>query len=80
MPATPSQDSSAIAINQMWQSRSRRIVTRSVTYIFDILSRCIAEGDSQTRTFCFAVNRVAKIVDSGLFDVGDALSVIRAGR
>lgn len=71
----PSQDSSTIAINQMWQSRSRRIVTRSVTYIFDILSRCIEDGDSQTRTFRFAVNRVAKIVESGLFDVGDALSV-----
>lgn len=71
----PSQDSSTVAINQMWQSRSRRIVTKSVTYIFDILSRCIAEGDTQTRTFRFAVNRVAKIVDSGLFDVGDALSV-----
>ena len=71
----PSQDSSTIAINQMWQSRSRRIVTRSVTYIFEILSRCIAEGDTQSRTFRFAVNRVAKIVDSGLFDVGDALSI-----
>ena len=71
----PSQDSSTTAINQMWESRSRRIVTRSVTYIFEILSRCIAEGDSQTRTFRFAVNRVAKIVDSGLFDVGDALSI-----
>jgi hypothetical protein len=71
----PSQDSSTIAINQMWQSRSRRIVTKSVTYIFEILSRCIAEGDTQTRTFRFAVNRVAKIVESGLFDVGDALSV-----
>jgi hypothetical protein len=71
----PSQDSSTIAINQMWQSRSRRIVTRSITYIFEILSRCIAEGDSQSRKFRFAVNRVAKIVDSGLFDVGDALSI-----
>nr|WP_284699070.1 RNA-directed DNA polymerase [Sphingomonas lycopersici] len=71
----PSQDSSTIAIDQMWKSRSRRIVTRSVSYIFDILSRCIAAGDSQTRTFRFAVNRVAKIVESGLFDVGDALSI-----
>lgn len=71
----PSQDGSTVAINQMWQSRSRRIVTKSVTYIFDILSRCIENGDSQTRTFRFAVNRVAKIVESGLFDVGDALSV-----
>lgn len=71
----PSQDSSTIAIDQMWKSRSRRIVTRSVTYIFEILSQCIAAGDSQTRTFRFAVNRVAKIVESGLFDVGDALSI-----
>ena len=71
----PSQDSSTIAINQMWQSRSRRIVTKSVTYIFEILSQCIAAGDSQTRTFRFAVNRVAQIVESGLFDVGDALSI-----
>jgi len=70
----PSQDSSTIAINQMWQSRSRRIVTRSVAYIFNILTSCISDGDTQTRQFRFAVNRVAQIVDSGLFDVGDALS------
>lgn len=70
----PSQDSSTISINQMWQSRSRRIVTRSVAYIFNILTDCIEAGETQTRQFRFAVNRVAQIVDSGLFDVGDALS------
>ncbi len=71
----PSQDSTTTAINQMWQSRSRRIVTRSVTYIFDILSDCIASGETQSRQFRFAVNRIAQIVESGLFDVGDALSI-----
>lgn len=70
----PSQDSSTAAIDQMWRSRSRRIITRSVTYIFDILTKCIADGDSQTRKFRFAVNRVAQIVESGLFDVGNALA------
>lgn len=70
----PSQDSSTIAINQMWQSRSRRVVTRSVAYIFNILNSCIETGDTQTRQFRFAVNRVAQIVESGLFDVGGALS------
>lgn len=70
----PSQDSATIAINQMWQSRSRRIVTRSVEHIFGILTNCIEAGDTQTRQFRFAVNRVARIVESGLFDVGDALS------
>ena len=70
----PSQDSTTTAINQMWQSRSRRIVTRSVTYIFEILTKCIEAGETQTRSFRFAVNRVAQIVESGLFDVSDALS------
>src|SRR3546814_14484852 len=47
---------------------------RSVTYIFEILSKCIEAGETQTRSFRFAVNRVAQIVESGLFDVSDALS------
>src|SRR3546814_8636005 len=67
----PSQDSTTTAINQMWQSRSRRIVMRSVTYIFEILSKCIEAGETQTRSFRFAVNRVAQIVESGLFDVSE---------
>ncbi|WP_252349183.1 RNA-directed DNA polymerase [Ochrobactrum sp. BTU1] len=70
----PSQDSSTTAINHMWQSRSRRLVTKSVTYIFEILSSCIVNNDSQSRQFRFAVNRVAQIVESGLFDVSDPLS------
>jgi len=70
----PSQDSTTTAINQMWQSRSRRVVTRSVTYIFEILTKCIEAGETQTRSFRFAVSRVAQIVESGLFDVSDALS------
>jgi hypothetical protein len=70
----PSQDSTTTAINQMWQSRSRRIVTRSVIYIFNILTDSIASGDTQSRQFRFAVNRVAQIVESGLFEVGEALS------
>lgn len=45
-----------------------------MSYIFEILSKCIEAGDTQTRPFRFAVNRVAQIVESGLFDVSDALS------
>lgn len=71
----PSQDGTTNAINYMWQSRSRRLVTRSVNYIFNILTNCITSGDTQSRQFRFAVNRIAQIVESGLFDVGDALSI-----
>lgn len=71
----PSQDTRTTAINYMWQSRSRRIVMRSITYIFELLTDCIASGDTQSRQFRFAVNRVAQIVESGLFDISDALSI-----
>jgi hypothetical protein len=70
----PSQDTVTNAINHMWQSRSRRLVTRSVTYIFKTLSDCIESGQTQSRQFRFSVNRIAQIVESGLFDVSDALS------
>lgn len=70
----PSQDTTTNAINYMWQSHSRRLVTRSVTYIFNILTDCVVSGETQSRQFRFAVNRMAQIVESGLFDVGDALS------
>lgn len=70
----PSQDSTTNAINYMWQSRSRRLVMRSVTYIFNIVTDCITSGDTQSRKFRFAVNRIAQIVESGLFDVSEVLS------
>ena len=70
----PSQDTITNAISYMWQSRSRRLVTRSVTYIFNVLTDCITSGETQSRQFRFAVNRIAQIVESGLFDVSDALS------
>src|SRR5690606_37636366 len=44
----PSQDSTTNAINYMWQSRSRRLVIRSVTYIFNILTDCIASNKTQS--------------------------------
>lgn len=69
-----SQDSTTNAIEYMWKSRSRRLVMRSVTYIYKILIDCIRSDETQSRQFRFAVNRIAKILESGIFDVGDALS------
>lgn len=71
----PSQDSTTNAINYMWQSRSRRLVTRSVSYIVNMLTNCIESGDTQSRQFRFAVNRIAQVVECELFDVGDELTV-----
>lgn len=64
----PSLESKTTAINNMWRSRSRRVVSRSIKYIVQILNQCIIHNDTQSRQFRFAVNRLAIIVDTGLLD------------
>ncbi len=69
----PSIDSRTTSINNMWQSRSRRIVTRSIEYIVKMLIECIDNNDTQSRQFRFAVNRLSKVVESGVLLVDDSL-------
>lgn len=53
----------------MWKSRSRRVFIRSVEYVVQILRECLSEGETQSRTFRFAVNRLSQLVEAGLFEV-----------
>lgn len=64
-------DTKISAINNMWKSRSRRIIIRSAKYIVDIVSSKINDGDTQSRTFRFAVNRLSQIVRAGFIELDD---------
>lgn len=61
-------DTCISAINNMWKSRSRRVVIRSAKYIVDIVSSRIAEGNTQSRVFRFAVNRLSQLIRAGLIE------------
>ncbi len=63
----PSSDDRTNAIDNMWRSRSRRIVSRSVKYIYEILRECIEGKETQSRQFRFSVNRLCAILGSELF-------------
>lgn len=67
----PALNSDITAINNMWKSRSRRVVIRSAKYISGIVSSKVSEGNTQSRSFRFAVNRLSQLVQAGLieFDV-----------
>ncbi|MGI8365931.1 RNA-directed DNA polymerase [Sphingomonas paucimobilis] len=65
----PSQNQLVLAIASMWKSRSRRVFIRSVEYVVQILRECLSEGETQSRTFRFAVNRLSQLVEAGLFEV-----------
>lgn len=65
-------DSDIAAINNMWKSRSRRVVIRSAKYISGIVSSKISEGNTQSRSFRFAVNRLSQLVQAGLIEFDGA--------
>lgn len=64
----PTSDDRSTAIDHMWRSRSRRIIVRSIKYIFQLLQECIDSKQTQSRQFRFAVNRLVRLVDAGIFD------------
>lgn len=65
----PTSDDRSLTIDNMWRSRSRRVISRSAKYIYQMLRECIDQKQTQSRQFRFAVNRLIKLVDARLFDV-----------
>ncbi|MFG6608133.1 RNA-directed DNA polymerase [Sulfitobacter sp. 1A10445] len=65
----PSQNELVLAIESMWKSRSRRVFIRSIEYIIAILREALETGDTQSRTFRFAVNRISQLIEAKLLDV-----------
>ncbi len=65
----PSRDPLVAAIDSMWRSRSRRVFMRSIEYIVEIIQESFDKGETQSRSFRFAVNRLSQLADAGLFDV-----------
>lgn len=65
----PGSDDRSLAIDSMWRSRSRRVIMRSIKYIFQLLQECIDSKQTQSRQFRFAVNRLIQIIDVGIFDM-----------
>jgi hypothetical protein len=65
----PSSDDRSVTIDSMWRSKSRRVIIRSTKYIFQLLQECVELKQTQSRQFRFAVNRLIRLVDAGIFDV-----------
>lgn len=70
----PNSDDRSTTIDSMWRSRSRRVIIRSTKYIFQLLQECIDSKQTQSRQFRFAVNRLIRLVEAGIFDVRGELA------
>lgn len=70
----PSNDDRVVTIDNMWRSKSLRVITRSIPYIQELLRDLVQTGDSQSRQFRFCVNRLKTLADADVFDIGEILT------
>lgn len=65
----PTSDDRSQTIDNMWKSKSRRVIARSAKYIYQLLRESIDTKQTQSRQFRFAVNRLIRLSDAKLFDI-----------
>lgn len=70
----PSYDDRTTAIDNMWRSRNRRIIGRSVRYLHELLLDLINKRETQSRQFRFCINRLRTLVDANIFDCRSILT------
>lgn len=65
----PNNDDRSTTIDNMWRSKSRRGISRSIPLIYEMLKECITKKETQSRQFRFAVNRLSMLIDAEIFDI-----------
>ncbi|WP_171132474.1 RNA-directed DNA polymerase [Ruegeria sp. HKCCA6707] len=66
----PNRDPRVVAIEQMWKSKSKAIILKSIKYLIALLVECIEQEKTQSRQFRFAANRLAQLTDIGALSAG----------
>lgn len=70
----PSYDDRILAIDNMWKSRSRRVIARSIPLIHQLLRDLVDNDQSQSRQFRFCINRLQTMIQQGVFDCASILT------
>lgn len=64
----PSKNDTMILIDTMWRSKSKKVIARSIPILFEFLQKQINEGETQSRSFRYCINRFKTLISSNLFD------------
>ena len=62
----PNKDARVVSIEQMWKSRDKKIIFKSIKYIVSLFKECLDTNQTQSRLFRFATNRLAQLAELGL--------------
>lgn len=63
----PGFDERSIAIDNMWRSKSKNVIIRSIPELTKMLSELVDSNETQSRRFRFCINRIKTLVAAGLF-------------
>ena len=64
----PDQDDRTIAIDNMWKSRNKKVITRSIPLLYEMLLDLIESNKTQSRQFRFCINRFKSLISTNIFD------------
>ena len=70
----PAYDDRTIAIDNMWRSRSKRLIGKSVLYLHELLIELIDKKETQSRQFRFCINRLSTLISAKVFDCQSILT------
>ncbi len=70
----PGNDDKSLVIDNMWKSKSKNVIIRSVPVLIEMLRELIDKGETQSRRFRFCINRIKLLVSTKLFDSSSILS------
>ena len=70
----PALDDRTIAIDNMWKSRSKRVISRSVPLLRELLIELVSNDQTQARQFRFCINRLKTLLEANVFDCASILT------
>lgn len=71
----PSLDDRITLIDNMWKSKSKKVIARSIPVLHEFLLEQIEKKDTQGRPFRFCVNRFKTLISCNLFDSKSIFSI-----
>jgi hypothetical protein len=70
----PCRDDTMALIDQMWRSKSKKVIAKSIPLLFDFLRRQIESGGTQSRSFRYCINRFKTLISTNIFDAKSILA------
>jgi hypothetical protein len=70
----PSTDDRITVIDNMWKSRSKKVIAKSIPILHEFLQEQIESKNTQGRPFRFCINRFKTLISSNLFDSKSVLA------